>query len=152
VKEAKLVERSKIPPGSYKLILHGPSPAMNQQLSDIVLNPARWQDANIEMLRQTQEAIDHQHVIRDSFSDLIKEVVQGQIPVQFDAEYSKDLWDPAVILREHQGDWKGNYKDALRGIAFTEPDGGWEAARLENVSEFDIFDRLAWWNELREMS
>jgi hypothetical protein len=77
-------------------------------------------------------------------------MIQGHIPARFDADYERESWDAAAVLRQHRGDWPREEKDAIAKDAFVEPDGGWEAARREYWIELDVLDRLAWWNQLVE--
>jgi hypothetical protein len=57
IQQAKLIHQRNIEPGSYSLLLHGPSAAKSQNLSDIVLHAAKWEDANVEFSKQTGEEL-----------------------------------------------------------------------------------------------
>jgi hypothetical protein len=151
IQQANLIHQRNIIPSSYSLILHGPSSYKSQNLSDTVIQAAKWQDANAEFFKQTGEAlIEHQQLFMEGFSEMIKEMIQGHIPARFESQYDTELWDPATILRQHEGEWPRDKDDAIAGDAFKKPDGGWVAARREYWLDLDPFGRLAWWNELVE--
>jgi hypothetical protein len=151
IQQAKAIQQHNIEPTSYSLLLHGPSPTKSQNLSDTVLHAARWQDANVDFFQETGEEFeDYKQTIMEGFPELIKEMIQGHIPARFDADYEREPWDPAAVLRQYQGDWPRERKDAIADNAFVEPDGGWEAARREYWIDLDVYDRLAWWNQLVE--
>jgi hypothetical protein len=151
IQQAKAIQQHNIEPTSYSLLLHGPSPTKSQNLSDTVLHAAKWQDANVDFFQETGEEFeDYKQTIMEGFPELIKEMIQGHILARFDADYEREPWDPAAVLRQYQGDWPRERKDAIADNAFVEPDGGWEAARREYWIDLDVYDRLAWWNQLVE--
>jgi hypothetical protein len=151
IQEAKAAHRNDIAPDSYKLILHGTSPDESQNLTDIVIQAAVWQDINLEILRQNgEDNFPFVTTIHEGFSDLIHELVFGRVPVRFDAEYDRETWDSASTIQKYRGNWPKNHREAIAEDAFVEPDGGWEAARREYWIDLDVYDRLAWWNQLVE--
>lgn len=93
---------------------------------------AKWQIGNIEYLKRTGEAFDERNrCVTVDFAEIIKEIVEGDSPARFDADCLVESWDPATILREHQGNWDVLYAADISEDTFEEPDEGWKAARRD---------------------
>jgi hypothetical protein len=102
IQQAKLIHQRNIEPTSYSLLLHGPSATKSQNLSDTVLHAAKWQDANVEFFKQTgEEVVDYEQTFMEGFPEPIKEMIQGQIPARFDADYEREPWDATAVLTQH---------------------------------------------------
>lgn len=87
-----------MPEGSFSLVLHGPTPAFSQDLCDVVVNSAIWYDA-CEAVGH-QEGLDYDNfVLVGDFVTSVKEIIQGRIPVKFEADHPRELWDVATVWR-----------------------------------------------------
>lgn len=130
---------------------HGPSADASQNFVDTVVKVAAWQDANAEHFRRQQATSDlSDNGVISGFPEIVKEVLQGTIPVCLESEFSDEIWDTAKILREHEGPWLITFVEAVPEPPLIEPAERWEAARNENRIEVDHLDRLEGYNKLLE--
>ncbi|KAI4627013.1 uncharacterized protein J4E87_004355 [Alternaria ethzedia] len=128
INEVKILYQMGMPAGCFTLVLHGPSEAASQQLSDAITRAAIWLEGTVELARREQRQFHPFQGITEDFVDVIKEMLRGEIPARFDAEMD-EVWDIEKILSEHAGDWPSKVSDVFRLQDFEEPEGGWHAAR-----------------------
>ncbi|KAH5965894.1 hypothetical protein HBI85_109040 [Parastagonospora nodorum] len=151
MQEVKNLHPKGMPDGSFSLVLHGPSADASQNLADTIIKVAAWQDANAEYFRRRQaEFHPYRNGVISGFPEIVKEVLQGTIPVSLESEISHEIWDTAKILREHEGPWPTDFAEAVPEHPFNEPAGGWEAARNEHRIEVDYLERFEGWDRLLE--
>ncbi|KAH3951723.1 hypothetical protein HBI25_093210 [Parastagonospora nodorum] len=151
MQEVKNLHAKGMPDGSFSLVLHGPSADASQNLADTIIKVAAWQDANAEYFRRHQaEFHPYRNGVISGFPEIVKEVLQGTIPVSLESEISHEIWDTAKILREHEGPWPTDFAEAVPEHPFNEPAGGWEAARNEHRIEVDYLERFEGWDRLLE--
>ena len=128
INEVKILYQMGMPADCFTLVLHGPSEAASQQLSDAITRAAIWLEGTVELARREQRRFYPFQGITEDFADVIKEMLRGEIPARFDAEMD-EVWDIEKILSEHVGEWPSKVSDVFRIRDFEEPEGGWHAAR-----------------------
>jgi hypothetical protein len=78
IHEVKRLRTNGMPEGSFSLVIHGPSADVSQNLVDMVIKVAAWQDANAEHFRRQQAKFDpYDNGVISGFLEIVKEVLQG---------------------------------------------------------------------------
>ncbi|KAI4688133.1 uncharacterized protein J4E84_005061 [Alternaria hordeiaustralica] len=146
ISEAKALTVLGMPPGSYNLVLHGPSPLASQQICDATARVAIW-DEGCRLITKADPIHGpyFDHMLGEGFADAIKGVIEGNIPARFDADMGK-IWDIDQLLRDQDGDWPEDLDDVFELRNLEEPPEGWCAAHEERFGVWKHRDsvRLDW--------
>ncbi|KAI4672806.1 uncharacterized protein J4E78_001309 [Alternaria triticimaculans] len=146
VSETKALFVLGMPPGSYNLVLHGPSPLASQQICDATVRVAIWEEGCATIAKaDPSHGYYSLHVLGEGFADAIKGVIEGNISARFDADIGK-IWDIDQLLRDQDGDWPEDLDDVFEIRNLEEPAEGWRAAYEERFGVWKHRDsvRLDW--------
>jgi hypothetical protein len=137
-----------MPSSSFRLILHGPSPAASQELHDAVVRSAIQQEAAPEVVRcEGVQHVFYWNKVTEDFPQAIKEVLNEHDHVGFEAQMAEP-WDLEEVWRNHEGPWRGDFETTFSFEDIEVPDGGWRAAQDAYVEWVDWADRIDEWDLL----
>ncbi|KAI4704300.1 hypothetical protein J4E81_001366 [Alternaria sp. BMP 2799] len=138
-------------PGSYNLVLHGPSPLASQQICDATVRVAIWEEGCTSIAKvDTFQGHYFVHFLGEGFVEAIKGVVEGSIPARFDADMGK-IWDIDQLMKEKDGDWPSDLEDVFEIRNLEQPPEGWCAAHEERFGVWEHRDYIEVdWTEYME--
>ena len=148
ISETKTLASLGMPPGSFKLTMHGPSPRTSQQIFDAVVKIATWDEGSTILAATTFNQYFPDNV-GGGFVEIIKSMIRGEIPVTFEANMG-EVWNIQELLARHSAVWPLWFGDVLRIRDLEEPQGGWTLAREERFGvwkdrsevNFDWMDQM----------
>ena len=138
-------------PGSYNLVLHGPSPLTSQQICDATVRVAIWEEGCTSIAKaDTFQGHYFVQFLGEGFVEAIKGVVEGSIPARFDADMGK-IWDIDQLMKEKDGDWPSDLEDVFEIRNLEQPPEGWCAAHEERFGVWEHRDYIEVdWTEYME--
>ena len=151
VSETKALFVLGMPPGSYTLVLHGPSPLASQQICDATVRVAIWDEGCTAIAKADPlQAHYFDHMLGEGFVEAIKGVIDGDIPARFDADMGK-IWDIDQLLEDKDGDWPSAMDDVFAIRNLEQPPEGWYAAHEERFGVWEHRDYIQVdWTEYME--
>lgn len=115
--ETKFLERLGMPPGSFSLILHGPTPRASQRLSDLLIKIAIWDEGCTILKHRMGPSSQYvAYPMYRGFADGVKKMVTGEIPARVEADMGH-AWDINQLLDDHVGKWPADSEDVYVKLA-----------------------------------
>ncbi|KAI4623519.1 hypothetical protein J4E80_003329 [Alternaria sp. BMP 0032] len=109
--ETKFLKRLGMPPDSFRLVLHGPTPRASQRLSDLLIKLAIWDEGCTVLEHRLGPSSDYVvYPMRRGFADGVKKMVTGELPARIEADMGH-VWDINQLLDDHVGEWPALSED-----------------------------------------
>jgi hypothetical protein len=136
-----------MPKDQFSLVFQGGTAQLSQQMCDVVKRAAAVQDA-LEWHHSTQPADARYHPllinkISEAFPSDVRQVIQGNTPIRFDA-HTGELWDVREVIQaqEQLGPFPDWWEEVCPSSSFDQPPQGWEDMWNEYIVKVDSLRKM----------